>query len=46
MSHKILLSQLGFTLKENVAGVFEKKYDDDYYCTDVDVEKQIFYFGR
>ena len=47
MDYKNLLIALGFSLKENVGGVFSKKYHQaDNYCIEVDFEKQIINYGK
>jgi len=47
MDYKNLLISLGFRLKENVVGVFFKKYRQvDDYCLEVDFEKQTINYGE
>lgn len=43
MNPKKLIQLIGFSPKENTVGVFQKKYNN--YVVEIDLEKQIFYFG-
>lgn len=46
MSHKKLIQALGFTVKENSSGIFQKKYATaENYIIEIDFEKETFLFG-
>lgn len=44
MSNKSFIQKIGFLPKENVSGIFVKKYSEGY-CIEVDFEKSTFHFG-
>jgi len=44
VSNKSFIQKIGFLPKENVSGIFVKKYSEGY-CIEVDFEKSTFHFG-